>query len=83
MEKDKQNIPEKKTENTLDKSKNWIEKTEDLIDEATDKMYNSNTYKKAGRTAEKATLSIFRKAGKWWGKSERYFKDPGEEEEQK
>ena len=45
-----------------------IEKAEDFMDEAADKIYKSETYKKAGDTIEKATLSIFRKAGKWWGK---------------
>jgi hypothetical protein len=41
---------------------------EDFIDETTDKIYNSEPYKKAGNTMEKATLSLFRKAGKYWGK---------------
>jgi len=45
-----------------------IDKAEELIDETTDKIYNSETYKKAGDTMEKATLGIFLKAGKWWGK---------------
>jgi len=45
-----------------------IDKAEDFIDETTDKIYNSEPYQKAGKTMEKATLSIFRKAGKWWGK---------------
>jgi hypothetical protein len=45
-----------------------IDKAEELIDETTDKIYNSEPYKKAGESMEKATLSLFRKAGKWWGK---------------
>jgi len=45
-----------------------IDKTEELIDETTDKIYKSETYKKAGSTMDKATISLFRKAGKWWGK---------------
>jgi len=45
-----------------------IEKAEDFMDEAAEKVYNSEPYKKAGKSMEKATLSLFRKAGKWWGK---------------
>ncbi len=45
-----------------------IDKAEELIDETTDKIYKSEPYKKAGDSMEKATLSLFRKAGKWWGK---------------
>ena len=45
-----------------------IEKAEDFIDETADKIHKSETYKKAGKSMEKATLSIFRKAGKYWGK---------------
>lgn len=44
-----------------------IDKAEDFIDETADKIYKSKPYKKAGNSIEKATLSIFRKAGKWWG----------------
>ena len=36
--------------------------------ENTHKIYKSETYKKAGNTMEKATLNLFPKAGKWWGK---------------
>jgi hypothetical protein len=45
-----------------------IEKAEDFIDEAAEKIYKSETYKKAGNSVEKATMGLFRKAGKWWGK---------------
>ena len=45
-----------------------IEKAEDFMDEAADKIYKSEPYRKAGNSIEKATLSIFRKAGKYWGK---------------
>ena len=45
-----------------------IDKAEEFIDEAADKIYKSEPYQKAGKSMEKATLSIFRKAGKWWGK---------------
>jgi len=63
------NIEEEKKKGTVDGiADKLIEKAEDFMDEAADKIYNSETYKKAGDTMEKATLSIFRKAGKWWGK---------------
>ena len=63
------NMEEKKKVGTVDGiADKLIEKAEDFIDETADKIYNSETYKKAGDTMEKATLSIFRKAGKWWGK---------------
>ena len=45
-----------------------IDKAEDFMDEAADKIYKSEPYKKAGKSMEKATLSLFRKAGKYWGK---------------
>jgi hypothetical protein len=45
-----------------------IGKAEDFMDETADKIYKSEPYKKAGNSMEKATLGIFRKAGKWWGK---------------
>jgi hypothetical protein len=38
------------------------------LDETADKIYKSEPCKKTGETMEKATLSIFRKAEKWWGK---------------
>jgi len=45
-----------------------IDKSESFIDETTDKIYKSEPNKKAGNSIEKATLNIFRKAGKFWGK---------------
>jgi hypothetical protein len=45
-----------------------IDKAEDFIDETAEKIHKSETYKKAGKSMEKTTLSLFRKAGKWWGK---------------
>jgi len=63
------NNEEEKIEETVDGiADKLIEKAEEFIDETADKIYNSETYKKAGDTMEKATLSIFRKAGNWWGK---------------
>lgn len=45
-----------------------IDKAEELIDDTADKIYKSEPYQKAGKSMEKATLNLFRKAGKWWGK---------------
>jgi hypothetical protein len=68
METDK-NMEGEKKKNAVDGfTDKLIDKAEELIDETTDKIYNSETYKKAGDTMEKATLSLFRKAGRWWGK---------------
>ncbi len=41
-----------------------VDKAEDFIDETTDKIYKSEPCKKAGKSIEKTTLSIFHKAGK-------------------
>ena len=68
MEADKNKQPEKKPENSSEKEKSWIDKTEAFIDDAADKIHKSETYKKADKSLEKATKSIFRKAGKLWGK---------------
>lgn len=67
-------VPEKNSkskrikEHLQAKTDELLDKLEDKIDETTDKMYQSETYKKASQTTEKATLSLFRKAGRWWGK---------------
>jgi hypothetical protein len=75
MEQDKKKEPEKKKENTKDKTKNWIDKAEEYIDETSEKIHKSDTYRKVDQSMEKATKSIFRKAGKLWGKSERFLKN--------
>jgi len=68
MEPDK-NIEGKNKKATVDDiADKLIEKAEDFMDEAAEKVYKSEPYRKAGESMEKATLSIFRKAGKWWGK---------------
>jgi hypothetical protein len=67
--------PEKNRE--AEKSKNTgegnfadklMDKAEDFMDETTQKIITSEPYKKAGNTMEKATIDLFRKAGRWWGK---------------
>ncbi len=70
MEQDKKVEPE--NDNIQEKEKNWIDKTEKYMDETADKIYESKTYENVGKTLEIATLSIFRQAGKWWGKTEQY-----------
>ena len=68
MEDGKSSKSEKTKETLNEKTKKLVHKVEDKIDETTDKMYHSETYKKASQSAEKATLSLFRKAGRWCGK---------------
>jgi hypothetical protein len=68
MEPDK-NMEGEKKKNFVDGiTDKMIDKAEELIDKTTDKIYNSEPYQKAGKSMEKTTLSLFRKAGKWWGK---------------
>jgi hypothetical protein len=68
MESDK-NIEGEKKKTAVDGiADKLIEKAEDFMDEAAEKIYKSEPYRKAGNSMEKATLSLFRKAGKWWGK---------------
>jgi hypothetical protein len=68
MEPVKNNEEEKKKGFVDGITDKLIDKAEELIDETTDKIYKSEPYQKAGKSMEKATLSLFRKAGKWWGK---------------
>ena len=68
METDKNPEGEKKKGVVDGLTDKLIDKAEDFIDETTDKIYNSEPYKKAGKSMEKTTLSLFRKVGKWWGK---------------
>ena len=68
MEPDKNSEVEKKKHTMDDFADKMIDKAEDFIDETTQKIIASEPYKKAGKTMEKATLDIFRKAGRWWGK---------------
>jgi HEPN domain-containing protein len=68
-----------KKENIRDTKEGWIEKTEKFIDAASEKIHKSETYRKADQSVEKATKKIFRKSGRWWGKTEQYFKNQSEE----
>ena len=72
---EKNRKPEKGTETTGDNTGQWINKAEEFIDDAAEKIHNSETYRKADKSVEKATKKLFRKAGRLWGKSERYFKN--------
>lgn len=68
MEPEK-HIDLEKKKNTVDAfADKMMDKAEDFIDETTQKIIASEPYKKAGETMEKATIDIFRKAGRWWGK---------------
>ena len=73
MNQDKNKELEAKKEIVQEKDKNWIGKAEEFIDETADKIYESKTYEKAGKSLENATIKIFREAGRWWGKSEHNF----------
>jgi len=68
MKPDKSIEGEKKRGKVEGLTDKLIGKAEDFMDETADKIYNSEPYQKAGKSMEKTTLSIFRKAGKWWGK---------------
>ncbi len=72
---------ENKSEQSQEKPEGWIEKTEEFLDEAAEKIHNSESYKKVGKTAEKATLSLFRAAGRWWGKAEHNSKEQDKPED--
>jgi len=68
MEPDKNRKGEKKKGFVDGLTDKLIDKAENFIDETAEKIHKSETYRKAGKSMEKATLDIFRKAGKWWGK---------------
>lgn len=86
MKPEKDREPEKKKETVKEKTNKWIGKAADYMDDTAEKIHESEAYKKADQAAEKATKSIFRQAGKLWGKSERYFRkkseDPSRESEE-
>ncbi len=66
QDKDKK---QEKTSGPLNKNAgNWMDKAEDFIDETAEKIHQSETYRKVDKSLEKATKSLFRKAGRWWGK---------------
>ena len=67
MEQDKNKQPEKKK----DKTDEWIDKAEEFIDDTAEKIHKSDAYKKTGKSVEKATKNVFRKAGRLWGKIEK------------
>jgi hypothetical protein len=74
MKQDNNPDQDKKEDIKSDNTPGWIERTEAFIDEAADKIHQSDTYRKAGKSVESATKKIFRQAGKWWGKSQQHFK---------
>lgn len=78
MELDKNEEPEKDKENIQNKAERWIDQAEEFMTETAEKIQESETYAKAGKTLENATLSIFRTAGRLWGKSELHLKNPGD-----
>ena len=67
--------PDKKKEKVQDKADKWVKKAEEIIEDTSDKIYKSDTYKKADKYIDKTTKKVFRKAGKLWGKTDQYFKN--------
>lgn len=59
--------PENKMDN---QEKSLLDKAEAYIDDAAEKLHQSEAYRKAGKAAENVTKKIFRNAGRWWGKIE-------------
>ncbi len=59
-----------KTENTPDNKTegDWIDRAEAKIDEAAEKIHQSEAYRKADEKLEDVTKKLFRKAGRLWGK---------------
>ncbi len=74
MEQESKQKPEKNEDSNPDKTTQWIDKAEEFIDDAADKIHQSDAYRKAGKSVESATKKIFRQAGKWWGKSQQHLK---------
>ena len=68
MESGNEDKTRKKKEDPRQKNESWIDKAETFIDEASEKIHNSETYRKADQKLENATKKLFRKAGRWWGK---------------
>ena len=56
------------------KEESWIDKANDYVDEKAEQLHKSEAYKKADESMEKVTKSLFRQAGKLWGKSEHFLK---------
>lgn len=59
---------DKNKESQKGKSKSWVEKAGDWMDEKAENIHESETYRKADQKLEDTTKKIFRKAGRWWGK---------------
>lgn len=72
---DKNTEPERKKDN-------WIDKAEEFIDETSEKIHKSEAYRKADKSVEETTKKIFRKAGKWWGKSEQFLNSRRQDKKQ-
>jgi DNA-binding transcriptional regulator GbsR (MarR family) len=68
MAQEERNKEPEKIQNKFDR---WIDKAEEFIDDATEKIHKSEAYRKVDKSFEKATKNIFRQAEKWWGKSKR------------
>ncbi len=68
MKPEKDGKKEKISEKLGKKADEWIEKANDKMDEAAEKLHNSEAYRKADKSMEEATKKLFRNVGRWWGK---------------
>lgn len=74
MKQENNQEPERNENKNPDKTTQWINKAEEFIDDAADKIHQSDAYRKAGKSMESVTKKVFRQAGKWWGKSQQKLK---------
>ncbi len=68
MEEEKIKPAETESQPPKEKPETWIDKAEAKIDEAAEKIHQSEAYRKADQKLEDVTKKLFRKAGRWWGK---------------
>jgi hypothetical protein len=75
MKQEKEQNPGKNKKKETKETDSWVDKAHDYIDEKAERIHQSEGYQKADKTVEDATKKLFRTAGKWWGKSEKYLKN--------
>lgn len=68
METEENNKRENPRSPAPKKDEKWLDKAEAKIDEAAEKIHQSEAYRKADKKMEEVTKKLFRKAGRWWGK---------------
>ena len=68
MEEENKKPAEAESHTPKEQPETWIDKAEAKIDEAAEKIHQSEAYRKADQKLEDVTKKLFRKAGRWWGK---------------